>query len=137
MRSGECLQCNKPGVALGYADLGSSRLGKLSVAIFAQSLKMSKRTAVDLSPEALLLALDLLPFATIGSKSGWYVNKKFKRTLNREKAAKAVPCSSRIADASMGRAVEHVSMRKGVIAWKIHNDLELCEDHRSTTLPTA
>ena len=44
------------------ADLGSSRLCRLSVAILAQSLKMSKRTAVDVSPDALLLALNLLPF---------------------------------------------------------------------------
>ena len=89
---------------------------------------MSRRTAVDLSPEALPPALNLLPFATIGSKSGWYVNKKFKRTPSWEKAAKAVPCLSRIADASMGRAVKHVSMRNGVISWSIHNDLSLGED---------
>ena len=37
---------------------------------------MSKRTAVDVSPDALLLALNLLPFATLGTKCGWYVNKK-------------------------------------------------------------
>ena len=110
------------------ADLGSSRLCKLSVAILAQSLKMSKRTAVDVSPDALPPALNLLPFATIGSKCGWYVNKKFKRAPSWAKASKAVPCLSCIADASMGRAVKHISMRNGVKAWSIRNDLAFGDD---------
>ncbi len=33
-----------------------------------------------------------------------------------------------IADASMGRAVKHTSMRHGVKAWSIHNDFALGED---------
>ena len=128
MQSGKNPQCNKPGVALGYSDLGSSRLCRLSVAILAQSLKMSKRTAVDVSPDALLPALNLLPFATVGSKCGWYANKKFKRVPSWAKASKAVPCLSCIADATIGRAVKHISMRNGVKAWSIHNDLALGED---------
>ena len=40
-----------------------------------------------------------------------------------------MPCLSCIADASMGRAVKHVSMREGVIAWSNHNDLVLDENH--------
>ena len=125
MQSGKYLQCNKPGVALGYADLGSSRFRSHFGSIIAS---MSKRKAVDVSPDVLLPALNLLPFATIGSKVGWYVNKKFKRAPSWAKAAKAVPCLSCIADASMGRAVKHVSMRQGVIAWSTQNDLLLKED---------
>ena len=86
------------------------------------------RTAVDVSPDALLPALNLLPFATLGTKCGWYVNKKFKRAPSWAKASKAVPCLSCIADASMGRAVKHTSMRHGVKAWSIHNELDLSED---------
>ena len=86
------------------------------------------RTAVDVPPAALLHALNLLPFATIGTKCGWYVNKKFKRAPDWARAYKAVPCLSGIADASMGRAVKHTSMRHGVKAWSIHNELDLSED---------
>ena len=73
--------------------------------------------------------MNLLPFAAMGSKVGWYANKKFKRAPSWAKAAKSVPCLSCIADASMGRAVKHVSMREGVIAWSNHNDLVLDENH--------
>ena len=86
------------------------------------------RTAVDVPPDALLPALNLLPFATLGTKCGWYVNKKFKRAPSWAKASKAVPCLSCIADASMGRAVKHTSMRNGVKAWSFHNELDLSED---------
>ena len=86
------------------------------------------RTAVDVPPDALLPALNLLPFATIGKQCGWYVNKKFKRAPDWARAYKAVPCLSCIADASMGRAVKHTSMRHGVKAWSIHNELDLSED---------
>ena len=86
------------------------------------------RTAVDVSPDALLPALNLLPFATLGTKCGWYVNKKFKRAPSWAKASKAVPCLSCIADASMGRAVKHTSMRNGVKAWSFKNELALGED---------
>ena len=86
------------------------------------------RTAVDVPPDALLPALNLLPFATIGKQCGWYVNKKFKRAPDWARAYKAVPCLSGIADASMGRAVKHTSMRHGVKAWSIHNELDLSED---------
>ncbi len=40
----------------------------------------------------------------------------------------AVPCLSCIAEVSMGRAVKHISMRNGVKAWSIHNDLSLGDD---------
>ena len=33
-----------------------------------------------------------------------------------------------IADASMGKAVKHTSMRNGVKAWSFHNELDLSED---------
>ena len=86
------------------------------------------RTAVDVPPDALLPALNLFPFATLGTKCGWYVNKKFKRALSWAKASKAVPCLSCIADASMGRAVKHTSMRNGVKAWSFQNELALSGD---------
>ena len=86
------------------------------------------RTAVDVPPDALLPALNLLPFASLGAKCGWYVNKKFKRAPCWAKASKAVPCLSCIADASMGRAVKHSSMRNGVKAWSFQNELALSED---------
>ncbi len=89
---------------------------------------MSKRTAIDVSPDALLVSLSLLPFATVGSKSGWSPNKQFKQAPCWAKAAKAVPCLSCIADATKGKGVKHISMRKGVQMWSNHNDLGLNDD---------
>ena len=89
---------------------------------------MSKRTSAELSPEALLGPLNLLPFALIGSKAIWYPNKNFKRAPAWMKAVKAVPALSSIADLSGGKSIKHVCMRQAVQKWRRDQELTLDDD---------